>query len=226
MVEASIYMPLVLCTVMALLYLALFNMQEYMMLYQVHRVAAVASREDAYLGYEEFRMGQDNEIDFDWGEKSGPSVDTIASYYGAYTSHATSMYRELGTALSIGTGSTVDSSGYTSRFADAARKSTLIALGTVSAPEVEIDPGFWGTDVTVTITHSLSMPGVLAYLGYDGSRTIRTAAYSYSVNPSEFVRNVDLASDLVSYIMEKCGLSQSYEQFLKETDKVLSKILN
>lgn len=225
MVEASIYMPLVLCTVMALLYLALFNMQEYMMLYQAQRVAAVAAREDAYLGYEEFGMGQDNEIDFDWGESGGPSVDTLASYYEAYTSHVTSMYRELGTALSIGTGSTVDSSSYTSRFADAARASTLIALGTVSAPEVEIDPGFWGTDVTVTVKHTLPMPGVLAYLGYDGTRTIRAAAYSYSVNPSEFVRNVDLASDLVSYIMEKCGLSQSYDRFLEETDKVLSVIL-
>lgn len=225
MVEASIYMPLVLCTVMALLYLALFNMQEYMMLYQAQRVAAVAAREDAYLGYEAFGMGQDNEIDFDWGEGGGPSVDTLASYYEAYTSHVTSMYRELGTALSIGMGSTVDSSSYTSRFSDAARASTLIALGTVSAPEVEIDPGFWGTDVTVTIKHNLPMPGVLAYLGYDGSRTIRVSAYGYSVNPSEFVRNVDLASDLVSYIMEKCGLSQSYDRFLQETDKVLSVIL-
>ena len=49
MVEASIYMPLVLCTVMALLYLALFNMQEYMLMYQAQRVAAVVSREEAYL---------------------------------------------------------------------------------------------------------------------------------------------------------------------------------
>ena len=42
-------MPLVLCTVMALLYLALFNMQEYMMMYESQRVAAVAAREEAYL---------------------------------------------------------------------------------------------------------------------------------------------------------------------------------
>ena len=56
MVEATIYMPLVFCTVMALLYLALFNMQEYMLMYQVQRVAAVAAREEAYLGYEKFGM--------------------------------------------------------------------------------------------------------------------------------------------------------------------------
>lgn len=218
-------MPLVLCTVMALLYLALFNMQEYMMMYQAQRVAAVAAREEAYLGYDAFEMGNDNEIDFSWGKGSGPSADTLASYYESYTRKLSSMYREIGTALSIADISEPDGGIYTTKFADAARQSTLIALGTVSAPEVEIDTGFWGTDITVTITHSLPIPGALRYLGFDNDATIRIAAYSYSVNPSEFVRNVDLASDLVSYIMEKCGLSDSYEEFLDQTDEVLSVVL-
>lgn len=222
MVEASIYMPLVLCTVMALLYLALFNMQEYMMMYQAQRVSAVAAREEAYLGYEEFGMGEGNEIDFSWGEGNLPSANTVSSYYEAYFDRVSSIYREMGTALSISGVMDADSSGYTARFADAARQSALIALGTISAPEVEIAPGFWGTDITVTITHSLPIPKVLQYLGYRSEATIRIAAYSYSVNPSEFVRNVDLAVDLVSYIMEKCGLSQSYENFLDKTDEVLS----
>lgn len=225
MVEASIYMPIVLCTVMALLYLALFNMQEYLMLYQAERVAFVAAREEAYLGYEDFGMGADNEIDFDWGDGNIPSADKISSYYQAYFDRVTSMYREVGTALSIAGVTDEDGSGYTSRFGDAARQASLIALGTVSAPEVEIDTTFWGTDITVTITHSLPIPGVIRYLGYDNEATIRMAAYSYSVNPGEFVRNVDLASDLMSYIMEKCGLSKSYDEFLNKTDEVLSAIL-
>lgn len=225
MVEATIYMPLVLCTVMALLYLALFNMQEYMMMYQAQRVASVAAREEAYLGYDAFEMGSDNEIDFSWGEGNGPSTGTLASYYESYTEKITSIYREIGTVLSIADLSAADAGSYTTRFADSVRQSTLIALGTVSAPEVEIDTSFWGTYIEVTITHSLPIPGVMEYLGYDGSTTIRTAAYSYSVNPSEFVRNVDVASDLMSYIMEKCGLSKSYEEFLNKTDEVLSLIL-
>ena len=225
MVEATIYMPLVLCTVMALLYLALFNMQEYMMMYQVQRVAYVASREEAYLGYETFRMGSDNEIDFDWGEGGVPSAADVTAYYQAHHDRATDIYREIGTALSVV--GAADSSGqsYTTRFADAARSAALVALGSISAPEVEIDTGFWGTDITVTITHALPMPGVLAYLGYDGGTTIRTAAYTYSVNPSEFVRNVDLAGDLLDHIKKKCGLSQSYQEVLGMTDEVLSLIL-
>mgnify|MGYP005755605783 CR=1 FL=1 len=225
MVEASIYLPLVFCIVMLLLYLALFNMQEYMMLYQAQRVANVAAREEAYLGYEKFNMGSDNEIDFSWGEGNIPSEATVSSYYQEYSEKVSNIYREIGTVLSLADVTEADGGSYTDRFADDVVRSTLIALGTVSAPEVEIDTGFWGTDVTVTITHSVPIPGVIQYLGYDSNANARVVAYSYSVNPGEFVRNVDLATDLTSYIMEKCGLSQSYEEFLNKTDEVLSFIL-
>lgn len=224
-VEASIYLPLVFCIVMLLLYLALFNMQEYMMMYQAQRVANVAAREEAYLGYDTFNMGSDNEIDFSWGEGNIPSEDTVSSYYQEYSKKVSNIYREIGTVLALADVTEADGGSYTERFADDVVQSTLIALGTVSAPEVEIDTGFWGTDVTVTITHSVPIPGVIQYLGYDSNATARVVAYSYSVNPGEFVRNVDLATDLTSYIMEKCGLSQSYEEFLNKTDEVLSFIL-
>lgn len=220
MVEATIYMPLVFCTVMALLYLALFNMQEYMLMYQVQRVAAVAAREEAYLGYEKFGMGRDNEIDFFWGEGNVPPVNTVTAYYTAHHERMSDLYREIGRGLFGGAGS-----DYASRFQNAARDSTLIVLGSISNPEVEVDSGFLGTEIKVTITHSLPVPGVLKYLNYHGGATIRAAAYSYSVNPGEFVRNVDLAADLISYIMDKLGLSKDYNNFLSKTNEILDLIL-
>ncbi len=220
MVEATIYMPLVLCTVMALLYLALFNMQEYLLMYQAQRIAAVVSREEAYLGYEEFGMGSDNEIDFTWGEGNTPSAGEVTSYYKAYHNKPGDLYRGIGRAFSKG--ARLD---YASRFADAARESTLIVLGNISNPEIEVDRGFLGTDIEVTIKHSLPVPGVLRYLNYEGGTTIRIAAYSYSVNPSEFVRSVDLAADFVAYIMKKFGLADSYNSFWEKTNKVLDMIL-
>lgn len=219
-VEASIYFPLVLCTVMALLYLALFNMQEHMLMYQVKKIAAVASREEAYMGYEEFGMGSGNEIDFAWGEGSLPSADQINAYYKAYHKKLSDIYREIGRGLANS-----PRTNYDSRFSNAARDATLIVMGTINEPEVEVDTGFLGTEITVTITHSLPVPGVLKYLGYDGGRVIRAASYGYSLNPGQFVRNVDLACDLVSYIMDKFGQLESYKQFLEKTNEVLSKIL-
>lgn len=218
MVEAALYMPIVLCTVMALLYLALFNMQEYLLMYQTQKIAAVASREEAYLGYEKFGMGSGKEIDFSWGEGAVPSAADVTAYYEAYHSRLSSLYRGIGRGAGSGT-------DYSSRFSNTARESAIIALGNISTPKIKVDRGFLGTEITVTITHSLPMPGILKYLEYEGGTTIRTSAYSYSVNPSEFVRNVDLASDLMSYIMEKLGLSKNYNEFLNKTNEVLSKIL-
>lgn len=221
MVEATIYMPLVLCTVMALLYLALFNMQEYMLMYQAQRAAAVVSREEAYLGYEKFGMGDDNEIDFDWGEGNVPSDREVTAYYEAYHNSMKALYRGIGRLFSGG-GARMD---YSARFSDAARESAVIVLGNISNPEIQVERGFLGTEVKVTIRHSLPVPGILKYLNYEGGTTIRAAAYSYSVNPSEFVRNVDLAVDLVSYIMKKFGLGDNYSAFLEKTNKVLDMIL-
>lgn len=219
-VEASIYLPLVLCTVMVLIYLAVFNMQEYMLLYQAQRVAAVISREEAYIGYEEFGMGSNNETDFSWGEDNVPPKDKITSYYKAHHARLTDLYRGISRFFS---GSQV--SDYTARFYDTVEQSTLIALGTVSTPKVEIDRGFLGTDIEVTFTHSLPIPGVFKYLDYNRSMTIRVAAYSYSVNPGEFVRNVDLAADFIDYVMKKFGLADSFNEFWDKTNKVLDLIL-
>ncbi|MCI9251031.1 MAG: hypothetical protein HFI22_04355 [Lachnospiraceae bacterium] len=225
MVEAAIYVPLVLCTVMALIYLALFNMQEYMMMYQAQRVAAVVAREEAYTGYDSFGMGAHNQIDFDWGSGNYPSEAELTAYYKAHNSTLSAMYREIGSLLHLAGVPGPDPSKYTSRFGNAAIDASLLALGTISQPEIGIEYGILGTEVTVEIEHSIPTPGVMRYLGLPDGLTMYEAAYTYSINPSEFVRNVDLAVDLTSYIFEKLGLSDKYNSFLKNTSEVLGKIL-
>lgn len=225
MVEATIYIPLVICTVMALIYLALFNMQEYMMMYEAQRVAAVAAREAAYSGYEDFNMGADNEIDFSWGSGNYPSEAELTEYYKAHHTNIKELYREISGILSSFTGFSNLSQNYEARFADAARNATLISLTQVSSPEVEIKKGLLGTHVTVTFTHSLPTPGVMRYLGLADNFEIRSTAYTYSGNPAGFVRNVDLAVDLVSYIMEKFGMADQINAFIDKTKVVLQKIL-
>ena len=95
MVEATIYMPIVLCVVMSLIYLALFNMQEYMMLYEAQRVAAVAAREDAYIGYDTFGMGSDNEIEFKNGADL-TSAGKVNAYMEAHNESMSALYRGAG----------------------------------------------------------------------------------------------------------------------------------
>lgn len=225
MVEAAIYMPLVLCTVMALIYLALFNMQEYMMMYEVQRVASVVAREEAYIGYDKFGMGAHNEIDFDWGAGNYPSEASIAEYFEAHNESASGMYREIASLLHLAGVPGPNPDRYMGRFGNAAIDASLLAIGTISRPDIEISYGLLGTTVTVTVSHSIPMPGILRYLGLWDELTMYEAAYTYSGNPAEFVRNVDLAVDMVSYLFEKLGMADRYNDFLSKAGDVLSKIL-
>ena len=219
MVEATIYMPIVLCVVISLIYLALFNMQEYMMLYEAQRVAAVAAREDAYIGYEVFGMGGDNEIDF--AESADvTSGGKVNSYLKAHHKNLGALYRGASTLVSAISGGRASKQAHA--VARTVRESTLIAMGTMSTPEIDVNTGFLGTNVIVTIKHTMPMPGVMAYLGYDGSTTLKASAYTFSINPSEFVRNVDLGVDMTEYILGKLGID--YNAFISKTKEVLGKL--
>ena len=110
---------------------------------------------------------------------------------------------------------------YSARFSDAARESAVIVLGNISNPEIQVERGFLGTEVKVTIRHSLPVPGILKYLNYEGGTTIRAAAYSYSVNPSEFVRNVDLAIDVSKAVGIFDKVEKGYNAIKGAIDKVL-----
>ena len=135
------------------------------------------------------------------------------------------LYREVvGLFAAAGIGGT-DTSGYKDRFSDAVSASSLIAIGAVSPPKIDVKDGLLGTSVTVTFTHEIPVPGVIRYLGYDGTTNLRVAAYTYSVNPSEFARNVDLACDMVDYVIDKLGLSGKFEGLKNGINKVLDKIL-
>ena len=219
MVEATIYFPLVICTVIALFYLAFFNMQEYMMMYEAQRVAAVVARETAYPGYVEFGMGENHEIDFEWGEAKRPPDEQISSYYTTYNSSLKELYREITKWFK---GYPRD---YESHFSNAARESAIIVLGSISEPIVEIKRGILGNDVTVTFTHSLPTPGVIRYLGINQPFTIKSTAYSYAVNPTSFVRNVNFATDMTSYVFEKMGIDEKFNGILEKMDKIIGQVL-
>lgn len=219
MVEATIYMPIVLCVVMSLIYLALFNMQEYMMLYEAQRVAAVAARENAYIGYDTFEMGANNEIEFKGGTDL-TSEAKVNQYMEAHNNSMSALYRGAGKLVEAIAGG--HASANAQHVAGTVRRSSMIATAGMCDPEIEVKTGFLGTNVTVTIKHNIPIPGVLAYLGYDGSTTLKAAAYTFSINPSEFVRNVDLAEDLTKVIFDKLGLD--YGAFTSKTQSVLQKI--
>ncbi len=224
MVEASIYVPIVLCVVMMMIYYAIFTMQQYMLMYEAERVSMIVGREEAYLGYEHFQMGQDNQIDFNWGESGQPSSDQVKAYYEEYTNKVSHIYREIGGVIKASGlyNPAVASEG---RLRGAGRETVFLALGTVGDADIQVDRGIFGTKVVVRIAHAFPTPGVLKYLGLGDQLAVKSSAYTFSINGTSMVRNVDFACDLVTYILEKFGVGDKVSDFVGKMNSVLDKIL-
>lgn len=99
LVEAAIYFPLVLCVVVAMLYLGLFHMQESALGHIAESAVLEAAREEAYPGYSVFGMNSGNDTDFGWSGNA-PSKSEVESYYRSQHGSLGDLYREVGQIFS------------------------------------------------------------------------------------------------------------------------------
>ena len=218
MLEAVLYLPVVLCFSIALIYLAVFNMQEYFLMYETQKVNSVVTREAEYIGYSKLPMGQGGVVtDFE----ELPS--DFSGYYGAYGNGIGDLYREVSALFHLGRDTSVKTD--IEKVTEEIGPASIIAVGNIESPKVKVKQGLLGSEVTVSIVHHIPVPGILKYLGYEKNTDINTTAYSYAVNPSDFVRKVDMAVDFTDYMAEKLELDGEFDEFRGETEAVLDKIL-
>lgn len=210
--EATIIFPIVLMTVMALLYMGLMKLQETAMLYQVQRVASQGSLMAASPGYAKLcdngNVLDAKDIDF----SSFPS--NIEEYYEAYHEDPIRLYREIFGCTWIGE---AELESYGNKVLDTV---TVLALGNFVNKQVRIERSFWGTTVVAQISYEVKTPAVLRY--FDLPKTLRwkQAAYSKAVNPAGFMRNTDLAADAIVLGCEKLGLKDGLDKIITFMNKV------
>ena len=215
MVEAAIYFPIVICVVVTMLYYGLFILQEAAMNYEVHRMTAYASKDASNPGYGEFPIASGNEVEFEYAGDQ-PSAEQVKAYYNAYHNRIGSLYRGVAGILC---GEKYD---YDAVFGQMVKNGLLFHF-TVS-PEVEVEKTLFGTSVVASVEYSVPMPGVARYLGLEEQMVIRSASYCHAVNPSDFVRNTDLAVDLVEFAAEKLGVSNKLDVAIGKAKNIINKI--
>lgn len=211
-VEASIYFPITIAIVMAVIYLGLFKMQESYFFFQVERTASQFAKEIAYPGYESFQNGKPLEgtaVDFDW--EQGPSEEQVRSYYEAYQGSLTRIYR-----LGLDTETETRLGEYQEALC---RSSALFSLGTTET-YIKVDKNFLSQSVLAEIRYELPTPGILRYIGVKDKICLYAGAYQPIMNTSDFVRNVDLAWDLGNFLMEKLGLGEKTSAFIDRFNKL------
>jgi hypothetical protein len=226
-VEAAIYLPVVIAIVFFLVYLAFFYMEEFAMFYVVERAASETAREIAYQGYTQLGMNEGDTFEFSW-EGSTPSEDDVNNYYKAYYGNANdvnkssikSLYREIANIFP-----TRDYSDLEEKYDKILQKTAMISIGTLTSPEITVKRGIFSSDVTVTVSHEFRTPGIMRYLGVGDEITIKATTKKLAICPANFVRTVDLGTDLVDFLLEKLDKNGTVKNFISKTREYILKIL-
>ena len=184
-VEATFIFPLVIMTVMALIYLGLFKLQEGAILYQVQKVTRQADYIVASPGYQKLGTLDAKSLDFE----NNPSKQQTVAYYKAYHENLQNLYREIfGCRWATGEAMTP--------YASSVMESLYIFTGfSVMESKVSVKRNFLSSTVTVTTTMEYPLPGVLRYLGFENNILLKQEASTVSMNPADFIRDVDMAWD-------------------------------
>lgn len=215
MVEASIYFPIVIFTVFAMIYFGMVKYQESILTFQVEKLSVIGGREVAYQGYEVFAEDgslQSSAVDF----KSGKDFSSgIESYYEKHSEH---LYNEW----------KFDYSAESSRLeGDLSRmlSQRSFLTGIETNAEVDISNYVIGKSLTVKATYGLKSPKFLEYVGVPLDLTLKTHVTQSASNPTELVRNMDLATDLIDFLLERFGVKDRVDSFLKKVEDIKNKIL-
>lgn len=215
LVEASIYFPIVIFTVFAMIYLGMVKYQESILAFQVQKVANLGAKEIAYPGYVNFADDgsvQSAAVDFKSETDFGPKMK---EYYKGGSDH---LYNEW--KFNYG--------GEEARLKEELeklmnRKTFLTGIETTA--DVKIENYVIGRQITVEAEYGLKSPEFLKYIGVPVHLTLKTAVMQSASNPTELVRNIDLATDLINFLLEKFHMKGKVDAFLKKVEDVKNKIL-
>lgn len=208
MTEASLVFPLVLLTVVAILVLGMMKFQESMVQFGAQKIAAAAAREAVYKNYQEY-IGKSEGMEIDL--KEFPSETNVIEYY-----KNNDLYRLFGKDFA-----SIEQS-FTTQLTDFVNNYSFLTGMNVEA-DVSI-ASVLSPMVSVTVEYKIKLPGFLGLIGLPDSWKMETGAYAFAGDPTEFVRNIDIAVDLLDFLLDKLGLSDRVDIFLEKLDSIMKKI--
>lgn len=225
MVEASIYFPIVIFTVIAMIYFGMVKYQESVLVFQVEKTAILGGREIAYQGYEALESDQTKKsaaVDLEKGVgftmadgKGTMNADAVEKYYDRHSEH---LYQEW--RFNYNT----EESRLKGELEEALNQKSFLT-GVESSAEVSISNYVVGKSITVTAVYKLKSPRMLSYVGVPMELKLGASVKQQSVNPTELVRNIDLATDLIEFLLERFGVKDQVDGFLKKAEDIKNKIL-
>lgn len=198
MVEAAIIYPFVLITIMAMLILCLIKMQETIVVFATQRSANTLAKEMSYPNYSELgNKPKGAEV----GISELPDIGKVNSYYNK---------NELYSQLTQNYSAAVDAEK--TKLETFLRDYTFLRSSTYEV-SINAKKGLFPSAV-VTTEYIINIPKFVSYIGLREQVVIRAKSMAYVTKPSEFIRNVDIAVDLSSFLLEKFGMKEGLNTFL------------
>jgi len=206
--EAALVFPVVIITVAAIMVLGMMKFQESLVQFGAQKIATAAARNAVYPNYKDY-IGESAGMNIDLD--SFPDSASVTNYY-----ENNKLYGSFGKNY----GTLED---YYAQELKAFVDSYSFLAGMEVLTDVDI-AGVLSPVVSVEVEYKINLPRFLGYIGLPDSWKMETGAYAFAGNPTEFVRNIDIAVDVVTFFLDRLGLSDRVDVFMEKLDSVMKKI--
>lgn len=199
-IEMTLIFPFVVVILGFLIYVGCYIFNCVTVYNDVQRVAVVASRVDAYPGYDQlYDLGKNelpNQVDFKSDVDLG--VTKINDIMGVHA-----PYRNWGNYLDKSKTVNLDDALKT-----IISKQSLVSNSNISCNISETNNVISKT-VTVNVKQQFTMPGFLKYIGVTEPTILDVTVQAASQDNSEFIRNTDLVADICNDVFNNLGFGKS-----------------
>lgn len=223
-IEAVFVVPIVSLIVIVLIYAAMFSFQKSLLNLQAHKIATEVARVISYSGYEKIYNEADNhgfcrnnEVDF--ASEYRVSNSALSAIYKEHN-----PYRQWGMLGKKKVEKLKLNESPEKTLVETMKSVSLIAIGIPQEPKITIDPGVFVTLVTVEAGFEYEYPAFFSIIGLgDRVEIMSTSVTVNATDPIEFIRNVDIAEDLTNFLLEKLGIKDKLDSFMKKTKDFIDK---
>ncbi len=204
--EAALVYPLVILTLVALIYIGMYVFEVSYMSDRARSAAVTAAKTLTFAGYDE--LG-------DIYSRAGlRPEDTPPDKYHVEKAYSGGKPYRYFSEISA------DSrfKQYTEAFA-----SDMLFYSPDVVCTVDVQRRLFDRQVVVTAEKSISLPGVLKVTGVGTGRKISVSASAVTADPAEFIRNTDLTVDAAVFFGEKTGITDALSGIRGKISSVLKK---
>jgi hypothetical protein len=220
MVEAVIYFPIVIMIVALIICISMAKLEESILYYETEKVAHEAVSASRYVGYE--NLLDMDEVNLKAGLSSYPTADQVKAYYKA----------QIQTVYNFKITYSGEESEFENRLSQMISNFYFLGSG-IADPQCDVAiKGGLAPRAEVSVLYSLHLPKMLNYLtagtsneGIFDNVKIATHTRSVAINPTEYVRNIDIAYDLVKYLADKLGISDDIQGMMDKLKTMKEKII-